>query len=94
MKTRFFMELMTGLVCWGNAGVGQRDRAEDELGLASTGAPWDVRSWEAKDWFLEKYWNLLGGEVGELVRQTEWWRSIRGEEMLRVRCSELARISG
>jgi hypothetical protein len=83
----FFMELVNGLVCWGGAGIGRRDRAEDDLGLVSTGTPWDVRSWEAKDWFLKKYWTLLGGEDGELVRQTEWWRSIRGEEMVSVGCA-------
>jgi hypothetical protein len=49
-------------------------------GHAVTGNLWDVRSWEAKVWFLKKYWWLLGGEEGELVRQSEWWRSVRGEE--------------
>ena len=23
---------------------------------------------------------MLGGEDGELVRQSEWWRNVRGEE--------------
>ncbi|GLB21885.1 hypothetical protein AtubIFM61612_002435 [Aspergillus tubingensis] len=65
----------------------QHDIDEDEFfedmlsGLVCWGGtPWDVRSWEGKLWFLKKYWALLGGEDGELVRQSEWWRSIRGDE--------------
>ncbi|KAJ6091298.1 hypothetical protein N7467_003267 [Penicillium canescens] len=78
-EDQFFLDLLAGLVCWGGAGVGRRDR-DQSTGFASTGTPWDVRSWEAKVWFLTKYWTLLGGEDGELVRQSEWWRGIRGED--------------
>ncbi|PWY93868.1 hypothetical protein BO94DRAFT_458570 [Aspergillus sclerotioniger CBS 115572] len=77
----FFHDMLTGLVCWGGAGIGKRDR-QLSTGYASTGTPWDVRSWEAKVWFLKKYWMLLGGEDGELVRQSEWWRSIRGDDSI------------
>lgn len=77
----FFHDLLTGLVCWGGAGIGRKDRQES-TGYASTGTPWDVRSWEARVWFLKKYWTLLGGEDGELVRQSEWWRSMRGDDTL------------
>lgn len=77
----FFHDMLTGLVCWGGAGIRRKDR-QDSTGYASTGAPWDVRSWEAKVWFLKKYWTLLGGEDGELVRQSEWWRSMRGDDKL------------
>ncbi|KAF7595190.1 hypothetical protein BBP40_006934 [Aspergillus hancockii] len=79
-EDEFFHDMLTGLVCWGGAGIGKKDR-EISTGSASTGTPWDVRSWEARGWFLKKYWTLLGGEDGELVRQSEWWRSIRGEDM-------------
>ncbi|KAI4153706.1 MAG: hypothetical protein L6R39_001512 [Caloplaca ligustica] len=79
----FFHDMLTGLVCWGGAGIGRKDR-QDSTGYASTGTPWDVRSWEAKVWFLKKYWTLLGGEDGELVRQSEWWRSMRGDDTLYV----------
>ncbi|GKZ23195.1 hypothetical protein AbraIFM66951_000717 [Aspergillus brasiliensis] len=78
-EDEFFDDMLSGLVCWGGAGIGKRDR-QVSTGNASTGTPWDVRSWEAKVWFLKKYWALLGGEDGELVRQSEWWRSIRGED--------------
>ncbi|KAI9879313.1 MAG: hypothetical protein M1830_008964 [Pleopsidium flavum] len=82
-EDEFFHDMLTGLVCWGGAGIGRKDR-EDSTGYASTGTPWDVRSWEARVWFLEKYWTLLGGEDGELVRQSEWWRSIRGDDTLNM----------
>ena len=82
-EDEFFDDMLTGLVCWGGAGIGRKDR-EVSTGYASTGTPWDVRSWEARVWFLKKYWTLLGGEDGELVRQSEWWRSIRGDDTLNM----------
>ncbi|KAI4121308.1 MAG: hypothetical protein LQ338_006439 [Usnochroma carphineum] len=80
-EDEFFYDMLTGLVCWGGAGIGRKDR-EDSTGYTSTGTPWDCRSWEARVWFLKKYWTLLGGEDGELVRQSEWWRSVRGDDAL------------
>ena len=77
------LDAIEGLVCWGGAGLSKRD-SKESTGNASTGTPWDVRSWEAKECFLQKYWTMLGGEEGELIRQSDWWRSIRGEEPLRV----------
>ena len=82
-EDEFFQDIFTGLVCWGGAGIGKKDR-EQSTGYASTGTPWDVRSWEARVWFLQKYWTLLGGEDGELVRQSEWWRRIREEDTVEV----------
>lgn len=79
----FFHDVLTGLVCWGGGGIARKDR-ETSTGYASTGTPWDVRSWEARAWFLRKYWALLGGEDGELVRQSEWWRSMRGDDTLNM----------
>lgn len=78
-EDELFDDLLNGLVCWGGAGVGRRDR-DCSTGYISTGTPWDNRSWEARTWFIQKYWALLGGEEGELVRQSEWWRNMRGEE--------------
>ncbi|KAJ5784021.1 uncharacterized protein N7518_009698 [Penicillium psychrosexuale] len=78
-EDNFFHDMLNGLVCWGGAGIGKKDR-NNSTGYVSTGTPWDVRSWEARVWFLTKYWTLLGGEDGELVRQSEWWRSTRGED--------------
>ncbi|KAL8663895.1 MAG: hypothetical protein Q9202_003444 [Teloschistes flavicans] len=78
-EDELYDDLLNGLVCWGGAGVGRRDR-DCSTGNISTGTPWDSRSWEARTWFLQKYWALLGGEEGELVRQSEWWRNMRGDE--------------
>ncbi len=78
-EDEFLNDTLTGLVCWGGAGTVKRD-PDNVTGHAATGTPWDMRSWEAKVWFLKKYWRLLGEEEGELVRQSEWWRSVRGEE--------------
>lgn len=78
-EDELYEDLLNGLVCWGGAGVGRRDR-DCATGNISTGTPWDSRSWEARTWFLQKYWALLGGEEGELVRQSEWWRNMRGDE--------------
>ncbi|OCL02741.1 hypothetical protein AOQ84DRAFT_443180 [Glonium stellatum] len=58
-----------GIVCWGSAGGGGR--------RGGYGVPWDMRSWEAKPWFLAKWWMLTDGEVAD---QSLWWRSMRGEE--------------
>ena len=78
-EDELYDDLLNGLVCWGGAGLGKRDR-DCSTGYMSTGTPWDCRSWEGRSWFLQKYWALLGGEDGELVRQSEWWRNMRGEE--------------
>ncbi|KAL5343594.1 hypothetical protein BJX70DRAFT_393654 [Aspergillus crustosus] len=78
-EDEFFYDTLTGLVCWGGGGLEKGDR-NLSTGFASSGSPWDVRSWEARGWFMKKYWKLLGGEDGELVRQTEWWRNMRGDD--------------
>lgn len=82
-EDELFDDTLRGLICWGSAGVsGKRERNHGATGKASSGSgtPWDSRSWEGKPWFLRKYWTLLGGEDGELVRQSEWWRCMRDEE--------------
>ncbi|KAH8126290.1 hypothetical protein LI328DRAFT_166275 [Trichoderma asperelloides] len=78
-EDEFLNDTLTGLVCWGGVGTEKKD-PDSVTGHAAVGNVWDVRSWEAKGWFLKKYWRLLGGDEGELVRQSEWWRSVRGEE--------------
>ncbi|QYT00086.1 hypothetical protein H0G86_007190 [Trichoderma simmonsii] len=79
-EDEFLNDTLTGLICWG--GVGKvRNNTDNVTGHAAAETAWDARSWEAKVWFLRKYWCLLGGEDGELVKQSEWWRSVRGEEL-------------
>ncbi|GAM88543.1 hypothetical protein ANO11243_065760 [Dothideomycetidae sp. 11243] len=77
---QLYFDLLNGLVFWGGAGISRRDR-NINTGNVSTGTPWDYRSWEGRPWFLQKYLALLGGEEGELVRQSVWWRNIRGEDV-------------
>lgn len=36
---------------------------EDNILYISSGMSWDLRSWEAKKWFLRKYWDLFGWRV-------------------------------
>lgn len=57
------------IVCWGNASAD----------LGGGGVPWDARSWEAKEWFLNKYHGILGDEEDELWQASRWWREMRGE---------------
>jgi hypothetical protein len=61
-----------GLICWGSS-LGGRSA------VTGSGAPWDIRSWEAQDWFMKKWWILIGGAEGEIYKQTQWWCEMRGE---------------
>ncbi len=81
-EDEFFHDSLNGLICWGGVGVGRQDRNG-----VGTGTPWDIRSWEAKEWFIQKWWFIVGGEEGELVQQSKWWRALRGggEESFMVR---------
>ncbi|KAJ4268523.1 hypothetical protein NW762_002586 [Fusarium torreyae] len=63
----FFHDSLNHLTCWGS------------VAGAHTGSPWDGRSWEATEGFLQKWSHIVGGEEGELARNSRWWRSLRGE---------------
>ncbi|TAQ86326.1 hypothetical protein B7494_g5340 [Chlorociboria aeruginascens] len=62
-----------GLICWGSTHNGTNE-------ATGSGAPWDVRSWEAQPWFLKKWWILIGGAEGEIYKQTQWWCELRGDQ--------------
>lgn len=64
--------MRNGIFCW---------RSNEKGG---SGQPWDMRSWEAEPWFLQKWQVLLGGESHELWKQTQWWRSTRGKENVKA----------
>jgi hypothetical protein len=68
----FCNDLTEGLVCWGSVNG-------DGSSAMGSGAPWDVRSWEAQPWFLKKWWIVIGDAEGEIYKQTQWWRQMRGE---------------
>lgn len=59
-----------GLVCWGNTG-------QSHTASRGTGVPWDMRSWEAKPWFLQKWWFLVGGPDDDMRSTTRWWQEMR-----------------
>jgi hypothetical protein len=72
-EDQFCMDMENdGLRCWGSVSV--RPGAQ----TMGSGAPWDARSWEAKTWFLAKWSFVVGGEEGELSRNSLWWREMRG----------------
>ena len=60
-----------GLVCWGSV---RSDGMEN-------GVAWSMRSWEARPWFLKKWWFLAGGEDDEVYNNSKWWWSMRGEDV-------------
>ena len=53
-----------GLVCWGNVHGSFK---------GGGGCPWDMRSWEAKRWFLEKWWGFVDAEVDDMWSVSRWW---------------------
>ncbi|RGP59156.1 hypothetical protein FSPOR_11536 [Fusarium sporotrichioides] len=66
-EDEFFHDSLNHLTCWGG------------VNGAHTGTPWDARSWEATEEFLQKWSDIVGGKEGELARNSQWWRSLRGE---------------
>jgi hypothetical protein len=62
-----------GLTVWRRKGSG----SSSERGPGCQ--PWDKNSWEAAPWFLRKWSMAVDGENGELGRQSQWWRALRGE---------------
>ncbi|KAM5351506.1 hypothetical protein ACJ41O_004229 [Fusarium nematophilum] len=69
-EDEFFHDSLNHLTCWGS------------VAGAHTGSPWDSRSWEASETFLQKWSHIVGGEDGELTRNSRWWRSLRGERVV------------
>lgn len=64
-----------GLIIW------QQDRSGQEGSSACTGyQPWDMRSWEATPWFLQKWCMVVGGKDSAFWKQSTWWHALRGVE--------------
>ncbi|KAK7229248.1 hypothetical protein V2G26_001418 [Clonostachys chloroleuca] len=63
-----------GLVCWGGSPADQEGTARRGMEME---VPWDPRSWEPKEWFLQKYWFLVGGEDGEMHTSARLWAQRR-----------------
>jgi hypothetical protein len=62
-----------GLICWG--------AQQNSMGMEA-GVPWDMRSWEAAVWFMNKYSFLVGDWNGEMWRGVRWWHNVRGERLV------------
>ncbi|KAH7170492.1 hypothetical protein EDB81DRAFT_941392 [Dactylonectria macrodidyma] len=71
-EDEFFHDSLNHLTCWGS------------VKGAHTGSPWDGRSWEASEIFLQRWALIVGGEDGELTRQSRWWRSLRGDRVTEI----------
>ncbi|KAK2679557.1 hypothetical protein RAB80_004738 [Fusarium oxysporum f. sp. vasinfectum] len=69
-EDEFFHDSLNHLTCWGG------------IAGAHTGTPWDSRSWEATEEFILKWSDIVGGDEGELARNSRWWRSHRGERIV------------
>lgn len=67
-EDEFLHDFFNHATCWGGVAGG-----------AGTGSPWNGRSWEVTETFLAKWAGVVGGDDGELARQSRWWRDFRGE---------------
>ncbi|KPM39717.1 hypothetical protein AK830_g6826 [Neonectria ditissima] len=62
-----------GLVIWQRDRTGQGGKAESPYYQ-----PWDMRSWEAAPWFLQKWCMVVGGKESAFWKQSVWWHGLRG----------------
>lgn len=56
---------------------------DDRKGLIVWGEPWRIESWEVEEGFVRKWGWMLKDNCQELLRSTNHWRDIRGEEPLK-----------
>ncbi|KAK2049418.1 hypothetical protein LZ31DRAFT_514312 [Colletotrichum somersetense] len=66
--------------------IGNGDAPSGQGGMILWGEPWDPRSWEVTEEFVERWRWLLEG-CGELVASSNYWRAKRGERKMRVKLS-------
>lgn len=57
------------------------DVSNDETGLIVWRTPWHPSGWEVSETFLRK-WNWVVKGCDDLIKSTNYWRGIRGEEPL------------
>lgn len=72
-EDEFLHDFFNHVRCWGGV-----------KGSQGGGTPWEGRSWEASEMFLRKWAVAVGGDDGELTRQSRWWRTMRGERVEEV----------
>ncbi|KAF2194253.1 hypothetical protein K469DRAFT_744902 [Zopfia rhizophila CBS 207.26] len=60
------------------------EEEEERKGVIVWGDPWYVESWEVTEGFVSKWGWMLEEGCEELLRSTNRWREIRGEEPLKI----------
>ncbi|XEV03521.1 hypothetical protein FSHL1_008808 [Fusarium sambucinum] len=71
-----------GLVTW-KLGSGKGEKTRDSY------PPWDMKSWEATPWFLNKWCNVAGKEYEEFNQQSIGWQVVR--DMIAFKDSRVTR---
>ncbi|KAH7413047.1 hypothetical protein BKA64DRAFT_593627 [Cadophora sp. MPI-SDFR-AT-0126] len=64
-------------------GCDESEMTAGRKGLIVWGEPYDMRNWEATPGFLEK-WSWATDRCDDLVESSNHWRSMRGEEPIRL----------
>ncbi|EFQ34524.1 uncharacterized protein GLRG_09668 [Colletotrichum graminicola M1.001] len=64
--------------------IGNGDAPSGRGGMILWGEPWDPRSWEVTEDFVERWRWILEG-CGELIVSSNYWRAKRGERRMRVK---------
>ncbi|KAI1609491.1 hypothetical protein EDD36DRAFT_72672 [Exophiala viscosa] len=54
----------------------------ERKGLVVWGEPWRVESWEVEEGFVKKWGWMMRENCVDLIRSTDKWREVRGEEPL------------
>lgn len=61
----------------GGLAIWRKSPSAAEKSSSSTYQPWDMKSWEAAPWFLEKWTMIIGDEESEFYKQSVGWQLIR-----------------
>lgn len=62
---------------------GNEGADDDRKGVVVWGEPWHVDSWEVEEGFIKKWGWMLKDNCEDLIRSTNQWRQVRGDEPLR-----------
>nr|KAK5451203.1 hypothetical protein LTR18_001220 [Exophiala xenobiotica] len=64
-------------------GISNEGNDDHRKGLVVWGEPWQVDSWEVEEGFVKKWGWMLKDNCEDLIRSTNRWRQVRGDEPLR-----------
>ena len=68
---------------WESSVDDNQEEDSDRKGLVVWGEPWLIESWEVEEGFVKKWGWMLKDNCQDLLRSTNKWRELRGEEPLR-----------